>query len=91
MATTASGKDPVRVKIDENLLQKIINADTHQENTSSGDDVQKRHYEQMCNFRETQIYKLFQDIVNNFNSKLKTRREIIRLVDEGDGLHLELE
>ena len=85
------GKEPVRVKINEEIMKKIIFADTCQENEGNNDSRMERLYEHTCNLRETQIYKLLQNYVAQMNEKLKLRRECMRVVDEGKGIYLELE
>lgn len=84
-------KESVRVKISEEILKKIIYADTHQEHDGESNSRLERLYEHTCNLRETQIYKLLQDFVAQMNDRLKMRRERMRVVDEGQGIYIELE
>lgn len=90
-STSNLGKEAVRVKINEEIMKKIIYADTYQENEAGKDSHSARLYEHTCNLRETQVYKLLQDYVAQMNEKLKMRRERMRVVDEGHGIYIELE
>jgi hypothetical protein len=78
----------VRVKLDAATLKKIIEADSYVDKDDDGD---KRLYEYNCNLRELETYNLLKKMVFAMNDQLKNRQERMRLIEEGDGLYVELE
>ncbi len=82
-------KMAVRVKLEAQTLQKIIEADSFVD--KGGDDTSRRLYEYNCNARELEVYNLLKKMVFDLNDGLKVRQERIRLIEEGDGLYIELD
>lgn len=84
-----TGRVPVKVKLEGATLKKIIEADSFID--KGGDDTARRLYEYNCNARELEVYNLLKKMVHDLNEGLKVRQERVRLIDEGDGLYVELD
>ncbi len=88
MQEAIRSKPTIKVKLDEEIMNKIIKADSF--NEVGGDESRRKLYEHNCNLRELEIYKLFKKFVQQMNEKLKMRQEKMRLIEEGDGLYIEI-
>jgi len=80
----------VRVKIDEGLMKDVISSDTFLE-AEDADERAKRIYEHNCNRRELKLYNLLRKMVHDFNRELSSTRIRLRIVEEGEGLYLEMD
>ena len=80
----------VRVKVDESLMSDIIAADTCTE-VQEMDKRLERIYEHNCNRRELKLYNLLRKMVQDFNSELSTTRIKMRLIEEGQGMYIEMD
>ena len=67
----------IRVQLDQKILHSLIEG-----------DGQSNEREQ--NLREHQVYLLMRSVVSQFNERMKGRRERFKLIDEGEGLIIEL-
>jgi hypothetical protein len=80
----------IRVKIDEELMEAIIKADSFLESDTQ-DDRARRVYEHNCNRRELKLYNLLRQVVGDTNAILRTTRIRLRIVEEGKGMYLEMD
>ncbi len=78
------------VQVSKSVLEKIIEADTFTSMTAEEKKKYQKMFELNSNIREMLVYKLLQRIVADMNEVLKGKPEKLRLLDEGDGLYLEL-
>lgn len=76
----------IRVQLDSAILQDLIYGDPPE----LRDEAAKATYERTCALREHQVYRLMRNIVSQFNTRLKGRRERFKLAEEGDGMIVEL-
>ncbi|TVR16256.1 MAG: hypothetical protein EA401_01680 [Planctomycetota bacterium] len=77
----------IRVRLDQEILHELIYG---QLGELPKDDEARLDYQRTCSLREHQVYRLMRSLVSQFNGRLKGRRERFKLVEEGDGLVLEL-
>jgi len=79
------------VELDRTLLKGVIETDGL---NALSEDMRKKYqaaYKTASDLRELRLYKLLQSIVAGLNATaLKGKTEKLRLVDEGDGLTIEL-
>ena len=76
----------IRVQLDDDILQEIIRSDRPE--PKQGQD--RSDYDRQCALREYQVYRLLRSVVSQFNGRMKGRRERFKLIEEGDGLIIEL-
>jgi hypothetical protein len=83
----ATGFSPtIRVQLDPAILQDLIYGDE----PSTRDETARIAWERTCALREHQVYRLMRSLVSQCNTRIKGRRERFKLVEEGDGLVLEI-
>ncbi|MDZ7815763.1 MAG: hypothetical protein U5N86_07095 [Planctomycetota bacterium] len=80
----------VRIKVDEELLEAVKSADSALE-MDLDDEKIKRFYEHNCNRRELKLYNLLKQVVGDFNEALSSTRIRMRIIEEGQGLYLEMD
>ncbi len=80
--TTASGSRSIRISLDQEILHNLIHG-------PGGEAPSADTFDRESSLREHLIYCLMRDMISQFNSRLKGRRERFKLVDEGDGLVIE--
>ena len=80
----------VRIKVDEELLDAVKSADSALE-MDLEDEKLKRVYEHNCNRRELKLYNLLKQIVGDFNNSLSSTRIRMRIIEEGNGLYMEMD
>lgn len=84
---TYSPNQAIRVALDQQILHDLIHGDTSE--AELRDDKARKAYERLCALREHQVYLLMRDLVSQFNTRMKGRRDRFKLVEEGEGLTLE--
>ncbi|MFA4985231.1 MAG: hypothetical protein WC712_01480 [Candidatus Brocadiia bacterium] len=80
----------IRVKIDEQLMREIIGADTYLE-LENKDEKATRSYDHNCNRRELKLFNLLRTMVRDCNSELASTRLKMRIIEEGEGIYLEMD
>lgn len=80
----------IRVRLEPDILADLVYGGVRDPKQFRGDDGARIEWERECALREHQVYRLLRNVVQQFNGKLKGRRERFKLVEEGDGLVIEL-
>jgi len=83
-----TGNNTIRVLLDADIMQELIYGDENPE--AINNDRERLAAERKCALREHQLYRLMRSMVSQFNGRLKGRRERFKLVDEGNGLVIEI-
>jgi hypothetical protein len=83
--TYTSSGTTIRVRLDAELMRELMNG-----GEEPRDEKAKATHERNSQLRELLVYRLLRSVVGEFNTKLKGRRERFKLVEEGEGLFLEV-